>query len=220
MNIQSDWKQYLDEELQQPYFNRMMTKVETLYETKKIYPPKDQIFKALNLTSFQKTKVVILGQDPYHGQGQANGLSFSVNKGLALPPSLKNIYKELINDLGCAHPPHGDLSHWAEQGVLLLNTVLTVEEAKAHSHKQLGWERLTDRVIEVLNNHKDHVVFILWGKHAQKKGVNIDESRHLILTAPHPSPLSAHRGFFGSQPFSKTNTYLSEHGKSKIDWCF
>ncbi len=160
-----------------------------------VFPPKNQMFRAFNLTTFQNTKVVILGQDPYHGRGQANGLSFSVNKGVTIPPSLKNIYKELVSDIGCYFPEHGDLTKWAAQGVLLLNTVLTVRESKAHSHRSLGWETFTDRIISLLNDEKEHLVFILWGKHAQKKGNMIDQSRHLVLTSPHPSPLSAHRGF-------------------------
>jgi len=169
-------------------------------------------------TKFDDLKVVIIGQDPYHGPGQAHGLSFSVPAGVPIPPSLKNIYKELASDLACDQPSHGNLSSWAEQGVLLLNAVLTVQHANAGSHQGKGWERFTDRVIEVVNKRCDNVVFLLWGAYAQKKGKAIDRDRHLVLQAPHPSPLSAHRGFLGCKHFSATNHYLSQHGKTPIDW--
>ena len=185
---------------------------------KVIYPKPNHIFKALNTTPFDQVKVVILGQDPYHGEGQAHGLCFSVPQGIRVPPSLKNIYKELHQDLGVEIPPHGCLQAWAEQGVLLLNSVLTVEENKAASHQNKGWELFTDKVIALLNDEKEHVVFILWGAYAQKKGAFIDASKHLVIHGLHPSPLSAHRGFFGQHYFSKTNNYLEEHGQHTIDW--
>ena len=186
---------------------------------KVIYPPKSQIFNALNTTPLSAVKVVILGQDPYHGAGQAMGLSFSVPKIIPKPPSLNNILKELATDMGLPMSPHGDLTHWAQQGVLLLNATLTVERGLAGSHQGQGWEAFTDAVIDVINHKTEHTVFILWGSHAKRKGRFIDTSRHLILSANHPSPLSANRGgFFGSRPFSQTNDYLLKHGKSPIDW--
>lgn len=183
-----------------------------------IYPPKDQIYRALDLIPFEDVKVVILGQDPYHGQGQANGLAFSVNPDIQLPPSLRNIYTELSSDLGLKCPNHGDLTPWAKQGVLLLNTVLTVRKGEAHSHANQGWEILTNHLIQTLSREKQHLVFILWGKPAQTKRKLIDETKHLIISSPHPSPLSAYRGFFGSQPFSKVNHYLSQHNIQTINW--
>ena len=185
---------------------------------KRIYPPGSQIFAAFDLTPFDEVKIVILGQDPYHGPGQAHGLSFSVAHGIAPPPSLQNIYKELHDDLGITHAGHGNLEAWARQGVLLLNTCLTVEDGLAASHQGKGWEPFTDAVIAALNRERDHLVFILWGRHAQNKGAVIDRQRHLVITSPHPSPLSASRGFFGSRPFSKSNDYLAAHGMSPIDW--
>ena len=183
-----------------------------------VFPPLPQVFAALDATPFDKVKVVILGQDPYHGVGQAHGLCFSVQHGTDVPPSLQNIYKELQDDLGLPRPSHGCLTHWAEQGVLLLNAVLTVEEGKAGAHAGKGWEGFTDRVIQVLNDEREHLVFLLWGAYAQAKGKMIDTSKHRVLKAPHPSPLSAHRGFFGSKPFSKTNDYLVRQGIAPIDW--
>lgn len=184
-----------------------------------IYPPNPQIFRALNETPLPQVKAVILGQDPYHGFGQANGLSFSVNKGVALPPSLRNIYHELYNDLQITPPVHGDLSAWAKQGVLLLNSVLTVEHAQPASHQKQGWEEFTDAVIDVINEHRQSVVFILWGAYAQRKGQRINTQKHLVLRAAHPSPLSANRGgFFGCKVFSKTNQYLQQHGIEPINW--
>ena len=185
---------------------------------KRIYPPGGQIFRAFDLTPFEQVKVVILGQDPYHGPGQAHGLSFSVGPGVAPPPSLQNIYKELAGDLGIAHPGHGNLESWARQGVLLLNSCLTVEDGRAGSHQGKGWERFTDAVIAALNQEHEGLAFILWGRKAQDKGASIDRDRHLVITSVHPSPLSAHNGFFGSRPFSRTNDYLAAQGKSPIDW--
>ena len=184
-----------------------------------VFPPEQQVFSAFDATPFEQIKVVILGQDPYHGPDQAHGLCFSVLPGIKPPPSLANMYKELVQDIeGFSIPDHGYLMPWAEQGVLLLNTVLTVEQGQAHSHKHLGWEKFTDKVIEEINHHREGVVFLLWGAHAQKKGKNIDKTRHHVLHAPHPSPLSAHRGFFGCQHFSKTNALLTSMGKSPINW--
>ena len=185
---------------------------------KRIYPLGGQIFRAFDLTPFEQVKVVILGQDPYHGPGQAHGLSFSVGPGVAPPPSLQNIYKELAGDLGIAHPGHGNLESWARQGVLLLNSCLTVEDGRAGSHQGKGWERFTDAVIAALNQEHKGLAFILWGRKAQDKGAGIDRDRHLVITSVHPSPLSAHNGFFGSRPFSRTNDYLAAQGKSPIDW--
>lgn len=185
-----------------------------------VYPPDDAVFNAFKFTPYHKVKVVILGQDPYHGPNQAHGLSFSVQKGVAIPPSLKNIFKELVNDvLGFKTPPHGNLNFWATQGVLLLNACLTVEANKPASHQMAGWQNFTDEVIKHLSNNKENLVFILWGKFAQTKAVFIDERKHLVLAAVHPSPFSAHRGFLGSKPFSKTNAYLKANGISEIDWC-
>lgn len=183
-----------------------------------IYPPKELIFRALELTPFENIKVVILGQDPYHGEGEANGLAFSVNKGVKLPPSLRNIYEELKSDMGIKIPNHGDLTSWAKQGVLLLNSVLTVEKDKPASHRNIGWEEYTDSIIKKISDKKENIVFILWGKYAQSKKDFIDERKHLVISSPHPSPFSANKGFFGSKPFSKTNTYLKSKGKKEIDW--
>lgn len=184
----------------------------------RIFPPGPRIFAALDATPFDRVKVVILGQDPYHGFGQAHGLCFSVQPGVEIPPSLQNIYKELQSDLGIAPPRHGCLSHWAQQGVLLLNAVLTVEEGRAGAHAGKGWEGFTDAVVDALNREREHLVFTLWGSYAQKKGAVIDSARHRVLRAPHPSPLSAHRGFFGCRHFSKANEYLQRHGQAPIDW--
>ena len=184
-----------------------------------IFPQGNTIFNAFNTTPFDAVKVVILGQDPYHGAGQAHGLSFSVQHGVKLPPSLQNIFKELVDDMGCSFPKSGDLSSWARQGVLLLNALLSVREGEPLSHKNRGWERFTDEVIRSLSAECEHIVFILWGAPAQKKVSLINETKHMILKAPHPSPLSSYRGFFGSKPFSKTNEYLAQHGIEVIDWC-
>lgn len=193
-----------------------------LLEEKKnytIFPQGSHIFNAFNSTPFENVKVVILGQDPYHGVGQAHGLSFSVQHGIALPPSLQNIFKELVSDIGCPYPKSGDLSHWAHEGVLLLNTLLTVRSGEPFSHKERGWEKFTDQVIRTLSDRREHIVFILWGTPAGKKAALIDSSKHLILRAPHPSPLSSYRGFFGSKPFTQTNDYLKSVQIAPIEWC-
>lgn len=214
------WQQAIGAEKQQPYFQHILDSVRAERQAgKTVYPPAADVFNAFKATEFDRVKVVILGQDPYHGPGQAHGLSFSVRPGMAVPPSLVNIYKELATDIiGFQIPPHGYLQHWAEQGVLLLNTVLTVRAGQAHSHATLGWETFTDHVIGTLNQEREHVVFLLWGSHAQKKGAFIERGRHLVLSAPHPSPLSAHRGFFGCRPFSRANAYLQQQGITPIDW--
>jgi uracil-DNA glycosylase len=214
------WTEALAKEKTTPYFQELMLHVQSEREAGKvIYPPKEDVFNAFAMTALEDIRVVILGQDPYHGPNQAHGLCFSVLPGVKIPPSLRNIYKELADDIdGFTIPNHGTLSPWAEQGVLLLNTVLTVEQGKAHSHAKLGWETFTDRVIEVVNQHCSNVVFLLWGSHAQKKGNTINREKHHVLHAPHPSPLSAHRGFFGSKPFSQTNQLLVESGKMPIVW--
>jgi len=214
------WHDVLAEEKQKPYFIDTLSAVANERAAgKTIYPPQKDVFNAFRLTELGAIKVVILGQDPYHGPNQAHGLAFSVQPGVAVPPSLVNMYKELVTDIaGFERPNHGFLESWAKQGVLLLNTVLTVEGGKAHSHARFGWETFTDNVIAAINQHREGVVFLLWGSHAQKKGSIIDRQRHHVLQAPHPSPLSAHRGFLGCGHFSKTNTYLSERGEAPIDW--
>ncbi|CAH0532664.1 Uracil-DNA glycosylase [Vibrio stylophorae] len=216
-----NWTDVIGSEKQQPYFIEMMQYIQRRREQGVvIYPPQEQVFNAFQSTPFEQVRVVILGQDPYHGPNQAHGLCFSVLPGVKAPPSLANMYKELVQDIpGFTIPNHGYLQSWAEQGVLLLNTVLTVEQGHAHSHAKLGWETFTDRVIEAINQQKEGVVFILWGAHAQKKGRFIDRQRHHVLTGPHPSPLSAHRGFFGCGHFSQTNAILSEQGQAPINWC-
>lgn len=212
------WNEILAEEIQKDYYQELQAFVQKRRAEVRVFPEEKNVFTALELTPFESVKVVILGQDPYHGFGQAHGLSFSVQKGTPLPPSLKNIYKELQEDIGGELPTEGDLSHWAKQGVLLLNTVLTVEEGNANSHKGMGWERLTNRLIESLNGLKLPVIFILWGKPAQDKEKLITNPNHVILKAPHPSPLSAYRGFFGSKPFSKVNDILIQQGQTPIRW--
>ncbi|TXZ73690.1 uracil-DNA glycosylase [Vibrio mimicus] len=214
------WHDVIGNEKQQDYFQQTMQFVESQRQAGKvIYPPAKDVFNAFRFTEFGDVKVVILGQDPYHGPSQAHGLCFSVLPGVKTPPSLVNIYKELAQDIpGFQIPQHGYLQSWAQQGVLLLNTVLTVEQGMAHSHANTGWETFTDRVIDVLNQHRTGLVFLLWGSHAQKKGRMIDRQRHHVLMAPHPSPLSAHRGFLGCQHFSKTNQVLQEQGLAPIDW--
>ena len=212
------WNEILAEEMQKEYYQQLQAFVQKRRAEVRVFPEEKNVFNALELTPFESVKVVILGQDPYHGFGQAHGLSFSVQKGIPLPPSLKNIYKELQDDIGGDFPTEGDLTHWAKQGVLLLNTVLTVEEGNANSHKGMGWERLTNRLIESLNELKHPVIFILWGKPAQDKEKLITNSNHVILKAPHPSPLSAYRGFFGSKPFSKVNDILIQQGQTPIRW--
>lgn len=212
------WNEILAEEMQKDYYQDLQAFVQKRRAEVRVFPDEKNVFNALELTPFESVKVVILGQDPYHGFGQAHGLSFSVQKGIPLPPSLKNIYKELQEDIGGGLPTEGDLSHWAQQGVLLLNTVLTVEEGNANSHKGIGWERLTNRLIESLNELKHPVIFILWGKPAQDKEKLITNPNHVILKAPHPSPLSAYRGFFGSKPFSRVNDILIQQGQTPIRW--
>lgn len=214
--MEKDWEQLLQSEFDMPYFQ----KIEEFLQKEEVvvFPRKEDRFNALKFTSYKNTKVVILGQDPYHGEGQAHGLSFSVQPGVKIPPSLRNIYKELHNDLGHPIPTHGNLQSWAQQGVLLLNTVLTVREASPNSHKRIGWDTFTDKIITLLNEREQPVVFILWGKHAAQKRSLISASHHLILESAHPSPLSANRGFFGSHPFSKVNQFLEANGMSKIDW--
>ena len=212
------WNEILAEEMQKDYYQELQAFIQKRRAEVRVFPEEKNVFNALELTPFESVKVVILGQDPYHGFGQAHGLSFSVQKGIPLPPSLKNIYKELQEDIGGDLPTEGDLTHWAKQGVLLLNTVLTVEEGNANSHKGKGWERLTNRLIESLNELKYPVIFILWGKPAQDKEKLITNPNHVILKAPHPSPLSAYRGFFGSKPFSRVNDILIQQGQSPIRW--
>lgn len=214
------WADILDSEKQQPYFQQIVKFVESERAAgKTIYPPKQDVFNAFTLTELDEVKVVILGQDPYHGVNQAHGLCFSVLPSVKKPPSLVNIYKELACDIpNFTIPQHGFLQAWAEQGVLLLNTVLTVEQAQAHSHAKIGWEQFTDSVIQKLSEHASGLVFLLWGSHAQKKGAIIDKQKHHILSAPHPSPLSAHRGFLGCKHFSQTNTILKQQNKKPINW--
>ncbi|OBX07006.1 uracil-DNA glycosylase [Gallibacterium salpingitidis] len=214
------WKEMIGGEKAQPYFQQILRQVQQQRDLGKIiYPPKADVFNAFRYTEFDQVKVVILGQDPYHGPNQAHGLAFSVRPNVPPPPSLLNMYKELSQDIaGFQIPNHGYLVDWAKQGVLLLNTVLTVEQAKAHSHANFGWETFTDHVIATLNDHTTGLVFLLWGSHAQKKGQFIDRQKHCVLAAPHPSPLSAHRGFFGCHHFSRANQYLIQQGKTSIDW--
>lgn len=218
VKIEPSWKQALTQEFAKPYFQELAEFIKAEYQTTTVYPPPKFIFHAFETTPFDKVKVVILGQDPYHGPNQAHGLAFSVLDGVRLPPSLVNIYKELKNDLGITLPPTGNLDRWAKQGVLLLNATLTVRAGLAGSHQKKGWEQFTDAVIKTISDKLEGVVYILWGAYAQKKGAVINRSKNLILEAPHPSPLSAHNGFFGSAPFSQTNTYLMLNGKDPIDW--
>lgn len=216
--IGNDWDLKLKIIWESPGFKNFYKKIIHEYDTKEVYPPKDYIFNALKLTSYENTKVVIVGQDPYHGKGEAHGLSFSVQKGIKIPPSLKNIYKELYDDLGVLPKDNGDLTGWVLQGVLLLNSVLTVEKDKAASHRNLGWELLTDYIIKILNLKEETVVFILWGNIAKEKAKLITNPHHYIVMSPHPSPFSAYSGFFGSKPFSKTNEFLVKNGLTPIDW--
>ncbi len=217
--IQTDWKELLSSEFDSPYMHELESFLSGEEKASKIiYPKESDIFSALNYTAFKDVKVVIIGQDPYHGPNQAHGLCFSVQTGIPTPPSLVNIYKELHTDLGIKIPTHGNLEEWAKQGVLLLNNVLTVENGKAGSHHKKGWENFTDKIIEILNHKKENLVFILWGAPAQKKAQSVDSSRHFILKSPHPSPLSSYRGFFGSKPFSQTNEFLVSKGLSPIKW--
>lgn len=216
--LKNDWKDLLEDEFNKEYYQTLRNFLTNEYKTKTIYPDKYDIFNALHFTSYKDIKVVILGQDPYHGPGQAHGLSFSVNPGIKIPPSLLNIYKELNSDLGCYIPNNGYLKKWADQGVLLLNTSLTVRAGEANSHKSIGWEIFTDKIISLINEKEDPVVFLLWGNNAIKKKNLITNKRHLILTSVHPSPLSASRGFLGSKPFSKINNFLISINKKPIDW--
>lgn len=214
----NDWAQVIGSEFEKDYYQSLSDFLKIEYHTQTIYPDIKDIFNAFRYTSFSSLKVVLIGQDPYHGPGQAHGLSFSVKPGIPAPPSLVNIYKELHEDIGVQIPKHGYLKHWADQGVLLLNTVLTVRAGEAHSHRGKGWETFTDQVIRSINDRQDPVVFWLWGKPAQDKAKLITNTKHLILMAPHPSPLSVYRGFYGSKPFSKTNSFLQANGKAPIDW--
>ncbi|MBU0737841.1 MAG: uracil-DNA glycosylase [Alphaproteobacteria bacterium] len=219
VRLEGSWKAELGDEFAQPYMRNLKDFLRAEKAAgKQIFPKGAEYFRALDLTPLDEVRVVILGQDPYHGAGQAHGLCFSVKPGVRIPPSLVNIYKELQSDLGIAPARHGFLEHWAQQGVLLLNSVLTVEEARAASHQGQGWERFTDAVIRAVNEDCEHVVFILWGSYAQKKAAFVDGARHLVLKAPHPSPLSAHNGFFGCRHFSQANDYLLSKGRNAIDW--
>ena len=219
VKIEPSWKKVLESQFDKEYFVRLVEFVRSEYQTGTVYPPAKFIFRAFELTPFDKVKVVILGQDPYHGRCQANGLCFAVNKGVRLPPSVQNIYKEITTDLGHSPQyPDGDLEEWAKQGVLLLNATLTVSEKSPGSHQNKGWEQFTDAVIKTLSDQKEHLVFILWGAYAQKKGAVIDSEKHLVIKSAHPSPFSAYSGFFGSQPFSKCNNYLSLFGGEPINW--
>lgn len=219
VKIEDSWKAALVEEFKQPYFQAVAQFLKKEKgEGKKIYPPGSLIFNAFNTTPLSKVKVVILGQDPYHNPGQAMGLSFSVPRGVTVPPSLRNMYKELVSDVGFTPPVHGDLTAWAEQGVFLLNAMLTVEKNKPSSHRDIGWQDFTDAVIRTLSRERENLVFMLWGAFAQKKAVLIDADKHLILKSPHPSPFSANRGFFGNRHFSKANNYLEEKGLGAINW--
>jgi len=218
VKIDPEWKEVLAEEFRKPYFEEIAKFMKDECKTKTVCPPPKSIFNAFNLCPFSKVRVVILGQDPYHGKGQAHGLSFSVPDGVEIPPSLKNIYKELHSDLGLPIPKTGNLEHWTKQGVLLLNAILTVSANSPASHRGRGWEEFTDAVIKKLSDEKDGLVFLLWGKYAEEKGKMIDGKKHLILKAAHPSPFSAHSGFFGCKHFSKTNKYLISRGEKPIDW--
>jgi uracil-DNA glycosylase len=219
INLHPEWLEALDGEFEQDYMKSLRAfLLERSRAGATIYPPGRQVFNALDSTPLSRVKAVILGQDPYHGPGQAHGLCFSVQKGVRIPPSLVNIYKEIESDLGISMPKHGCLQAWAERGVLLLNAVLTVERGNAGAHQGKGWERFTDAVVDAVNTQRDNVVFLLWGSHAQRKGASIDTARHLVLKAPHPSPLSAHRGFLGCRHFSKANHWLESRGVEPVDW--
>lgn len=216
--LKNDWANFLNDEFKKEYYLKLREFLKREYATRTIYPDMYDIYNALHYTSYENTKVVILGQDPYHGPNQAHGLSFSVQKGVAIPPSLQNIYRELQDDLGFAPPSHGYLKKWADEGVLLLNTVLTVRERQPASHRGQGWEQFTDKVIQTVNEKTEPVVFILWGRHAQAKEALLTNDRHLVIKSPHPSPFSANRGFFGSRPFSRANAFLQANGRTPIDW--
>lgn len=214
----NDWDEVLKDEMEKPYFQQLMTWLDQEYEEAVVYPPRDLLFQAFRLTPYAEVKAVILGQDPYHGAGQAEGLSFSVMPGVRVPPSLRNIYIELKEDLNIPTPNHGSLVQWGKEGVLLLNTALTVRESKPASHRGKGWEQFTDAVIHALNDRSKPMVFLLWGNHAAEKESFIDQERHLIIRSAHPSPFAARKGFFGSKPFSRTNEFLEQHGERPIDW--
>jgi len=214
VKIEESWKKVLEGEFEKDYFTHLAEFIKAEYKSSTIYPPPKFIFRAFDLTPFDKVKVVILGQDPYHGDGQANGLAFAVAQGVRPPPSLQNIYKEIKSDLNCV----GDINQWPSQGVLLLNSTLTVQAHQAGSHQNIGWEKFTGAVIRTLSEQKDHLVFILWGNYAKQKGQVIDTSKHLVISSPHPSPFSAYTGFFDSRPFSKCNAYLESHSLAPIDW--
>ncbi|MDR0962474.1 MAG: uracil-DNA glycosylase [Mediterranea sp.] len=216
--IEESWRERLQPEFDKAYFEQLVNFVHQEYRTQTVYPPGKLIFNSFNLCPYDAVKVVIIGQDPYHGAGQAHGLCFSVNDGVAFPPSLVNIFKEIKADIGNDAPPSGNLTRWAEQGVLLLNATLTVRAGQAGSHQKHGWEEFTDAVIRILAEQRERLVFILWGAYAQRKGAFIDRSKHLVLTSAHPSPLSAYNGFYGNKHFSTTNTYLKAHGKKEIVW--
>ncbi len=214
----NDWEEQVSPEFEQAYFRELTQFITKEYEEATIYPHVENLFQAFRETPYHKVKVVILGQDPYHGDGQAHGLSFSVQKGVPLPPSLRNMFKELETDLGIPIPEHGELTQWAKQGVLLLNTVLSVREGEANSHRNKGWEKFTDHVIGQLNQKKGPIIFLLWGKPAQEKKRLLNLNKHYVIEAPHPSPLSAYRGYFGSKPYSKTNELLRQTGQQEINW--
>ena len=219
VKLDESWMNEVGTEFDKPYMHNLKAFLSAEKQAGQVvFPRGDEIFNALNTTNFDKVRVVILGQDPYHGPGQAHGLSFSVREGVALPPSLLNIYKEIVAEYGGAIPRSGDLTRWAAQGVLLLNATLTVRQAQAGSHQNKGWEEFTDAIVRAINERREHVVFLLWGAYAQKKGAIIDRAKHLVLSAPHPSPLSAHRGFLGCGHFKKANEYLSANGYTPIDW--
>ena len=218
VRIAQDWKEILAPEFDKPYFEELIGFVKQEYASRRIFPRGSNICRAFDKCPLDSLKVVIIGQDPYHGPGQAHGLCFSVNDGVAFPPSLVNIFKEIKEDIGTATPPTGNLTRWAEQGVLLLNATLTVRAHQAGSHQRHGWEEFTDAAIRVLAEERENLVFILWGSYAQKKGAFIDRNKHLVLSSAHPSPLSAYNGFFGNKHFSKTNEYLKTHGKTEINW--
>jgi uracil-DNA glycosylase len=218
IDIEESWKDVLKDEFKEPYFTALVSFIKDEYKNQSIYPPGKLIFNAFNSCPFDKVRVVIIGQDPYHGPGQANGLCFSVNNGVKFPPSLVNIFKEIQNDLGIDYPESGNLERWARQGVLLLNATLTVRAHEAGSHQGKGWEKFTDKVISIISERKNNLVFFLWGAYAQKKGVSIDRDRHCVLESVHPSPLSAHRGFFGNKHFTECNEYLIFSGQEPVDW--
>jgi uracil-DNA glycosylase len=219
VQIEPSWKAQLADEFDTPYFAELAAEIKSAYAKSPVYPHPKSVFRAFELCPFEAVKVVILGQDPYHGKGQANGLSFAVNDGVPLPPSLQNIFKEIESDLGePMKNKSGDLSRWARQGVLLLNATMTVEAGKAGSHQGKGWEEFTDAAVRALSEKREHLVFVLWGNYAKAKGAHIDRAKHLVIESPHPSPFSAYSGFFGSKPFSRANAYLKEYEKEPIDW--